>query len=169
MKKIIIVIFILSFFNLYGQEKKKLKPNLDLGMKYTFIDDRGGACLGVNVNYDKFNFSLRNDFSISIISDPITQYFVIQDYKVFMYFDVSYQIFTKSYPFAGFGWISNSDQIHRFNPTYGYYTLTLGWKQKINNAITIELRSDVPFVKNNGVIDQNIAFPLSISILYSID
>lgn len=169
MKNFIFTTVFLSYFHLYGQDKTILKPSIDLGVKYTLIDDIGGACLGLKVNYDKFDFNLRNDFSISIISDPITQYFVIQDYKVFMYLDASYQVFTKSFPFLGLGWVSNSNQIHRFNPTYGYYAATLGWKQKINNSIIIELRGDIPFIKKNGVIDQNITFPLSVSVLYNID
>ena len=154
-------------FIIYGQKEPKI-TTLQLGVRRTFMDAMNGVCMGINVDYKKLGFSLRNDATLSLYKPISTNTWLVTDYKVAMYVDVSYHLFKNSYPFVGFGWISNSDQIQRFNPSYGYYAGTIGWRQEIGKNIKLELRGDIPTIKQSPIIDTGVAFPISMSLFYTI-
>lgn len=145
-----------------------INPKIYLGGKFVPIDYVSGPVIGFEARYRKFGIDLRNDFGIKISKSQNSNYFGISEFRSYNYFNFSYQVFQNSFPFIGIGWISNGDEIYRFNNEYGYSTITLGWKQKISSQISLELRGDIPLVEVKPWIDQNFAFPIGLSILYNL-
>lgn len=168
MKKLIIALLLaLSITIVKAQElKPKIKTSLLIGAKYTPFDYIWGGLMGISLKRAKFGFSIRNDFSLSIARKDSSAYFGVDEYRVYNYFDLSYDFYKNSNVSVGIGWVSNTDDFYRFNNQYGYSVVSIGLYQKLSPKIQFEIRGDIPLEKENPLIDENYAFPVSISIVY---
>jgi hypothetical protein len=149
-----------------GNPKERIQTTFELGMRYTLIDYIGGPSAAMTFRKDKFSVSIRNDASLSLAKANSSTYFGINKYRVHNYIDIRYNLWKNISPFIGFGWVSTKDEIHRFNNEYGYNTFSIGATAFLNSKILFELRGDIPLVKRNLPVDQNIAFPLSLKVTY---
>lgn len=170
MKKIIVSFsLIFCFVSLFAQDNREFKSfNILAGLKYTPIDYIGGGIVGFSYKFKKFTFCLRNDISMSIAKDDSLIYFGINKYRIYNYLDIHYNFNEKISTSIGYGWISNKNQIHRLNNEFGYSVVSIGMHYLISQRIILELKGDIPFVEWNSPIDQNIAFPVSIGLIYMI-
>lgn len=170
MKRILILSIIYACsLHLFSQENR-VSSNFSIitGLKYTPIDYVGGGILGVSYKHNKFTFSLRNDISMVVEKVDTLYYFGISKYRVYNYLDIHYNLNDKFCVSIGYGWISNSNQIHRFSSEYGYHVISTGINYWISNKTILELKGDLPLSKWNSLIDQNLAFPVSFGIKYLI-
>ena len=168
MKKLIIVfLLVFAFANTNAQEiKPKIKTSLLIGAKYTPFDYIWGGLTGINLKRGKFSFNISNDFSFSIARKDSSTYFGIDEYRVYNYFDLAYDFYKNSIVSFGVGWVSNTDDFHRFNNQYGYSVVSIGLYQKLSTRVQFEIRGDIPLERENPLIDENYAFPVSVSIAY---
>jgi hypothetical protein len=171
MKKLVLLILLgTSLHVVFSQEySPKLNISLETGVRYTPFDYIGGGIMGVKFSYDKFAFSLRNDFNFSIAKVGTSSYFGLTDYRVLNYFNLHYLINDKFDASIGYGWISTKHEIYRLNSNYGYSALSMGMRYLASSRIHFELRGDIPFIRQvNNPVDLNIAFPVSLGIIYTI-
>lgn len=168
MKKTILLIIIGMYFsNLYSQENKNnCTFKIITGVKYTPFDYIGGGILGFSIIKNNISFSFRNDISLSIVRDNSSSYFGINKYRTYKYFDLHYYFHPKLAASLGYGWISNKDEIHILHHEYGYSVISLGINYSISERIILELRGEIPFVDLHSPVDQNVAFPASIGLMY---
>jgi len=170
MKKTILVIIVsLCFSFLYSQENNNnISFKILTGAKYTPFDYIGGGILGFSITKNKLGFCFRNDFSLSIVKDNTSRYFGIKEYRTYKYFDFHYYFHSKMAASLGYGWISNKDEIHIFHHDYGYSVISLGINYLISERIILELRGEIPFVDLHSPVDQNVAFPASLAMIYTL-
>ena len=166
MKKLIVILFMFfSIININAQEiKPKIKVCLLIGAKYTPFDYIWGGLTGINLKRGKFSFNVRNDFSFSIARKDSSAYFGVDEYRVYNYFDLAYEFYKNSVASVGVGWVSNTDDFHRFNNQYGYSVVSIALYQKLSTRIQFEIRGDIPLKKRNLLISDNHAFPVFVSI-----
>ncbi len=159
----------LSFVTLYSQESKSnISFKIIAGAKYTPIDYIGGGIFGFSVSKNNFAFSVRNDVSLSLVKDNASNYYGINKYRTCKYFDIHYFFNKKLSTSLGYGWISNKNEIHILSREFGYSVISLGVNYLISENIILELKGDIPFVDLNSPVDQNIAFPASIGLIYTL-
>jgi hypothetical protein len=170
MKKIVLVIFVLMCFSfLYSQENNnKISFKILTGAKYTPIDYIGGGILGFSITKNNFAFSFRNDISLSVIRDNTSNYFGVNKYRTYKYFDFQYSFSKKIRTTLGYGWISNKDEIHILHNYYGYSVISIGINYVISENIILELKGDIPFVDLHSPDDQNVAFPACLALIYTL-
>ncbi|MCA1920063.1 MAG: hypothetical protein WHW07_08160 [Bacteroidales bacterium] len=168
MKKIILLVIVTMCFSfLYSQENNSnISFKILTGAKYTPFDYVGGGILGFSITKNKFSFSFRNDISLSIVKDNASSYFGINKYRTYKYFDIHYSLSKKIGASLGYGWISNKDEIHILHNYYGYSVISLGVRYFISETIIFEFKGDIPFVDLHSPVDQNVAFPASIGLIY---
>lgn len=170
MKKIILILIIcLSFTYLYSQESKSnFLFKIIAGTKYTPFDYIGGGIFGLSISKNDFSFSIRNDISLTLLKDNSSNYFGINKYRTYKYFDFHYFFNEKLSSSLGYGWISNKDEVHILDSEFGYSVISIGVNYLVSENIILELRGDIPFVDFHSPIDQNIAFPASIGLIYTL-
>ena len=157
----------MCFSFLYSQENNNnLSFKILIGAKYTPFDYIGGGILGFSITKNNFSFSFRNDISLSLAKANTSNYFGINKYRTYKYFDIHYAFQKKLGASLGYGWISNKDEIHILDSEFGYSVISLGINYAISERIILELKGDIPFVDLNSPFDQNIAFPASIGLMY---
>jgi hypothetical protein len=167
---ILILIISAQIGTLFSQEKSESCAfKIFTGAKYTPIDYIGGGIFGVSLTKNKYSFTIRNDISLSIVKKNPFGYFGIDKYRVYSYFDVHYLFHKKLSASLGYGWISNKDEIHRFNHGYGYSSISIGFNYFILENIVLELKGDISFVDWNSPVNQNIAFPVAFGLIYCFD
>lgn len=166
-KTIMLFVFSMLLMGLYSQDNnKECSFRIFAGFKYTPIDYVGGGIVGFAIKKQNMLFSLRNDVSLAIEKNDSMSYFGINKYRVSNYLDVHYCFTEKFCASVGYGWVSNKNQIHRFNSDFGYSVLSVGVNYYATHHIAFELKGDVPFADWNSPVDQNIAFPVSIGLIY---
>jgi hypothetical protein len=170
MKKIVLIILVsMCFSSLYSQESNNnFSFKILTGVKYTPFDYIGGGILGFSITKNDFSFSFRNDISLSLMKDNTSSYFGINKYRTYKYFDIHYAFHKKLGASLGYGWISNKDEIHILDSEFGYSVISLGINYVISERIILGLKGDIPFVDLHSPVDQNIAFPASIELIYTL-
>jgi hypothetical protein len=162
-----VVIILMCFSFLYSQENNKASFKILAGAKYTPIDYIGGGILGFSITKNKIAFSFRHDISLSVLRDRTSHYFGISEYRTYKYFDFHYLFNKKVHATLGYGWIAHKDEAFQLRDEYGYSVISLGINYAISENIILELKGDIPLVNLHSPVDQNIAFPASLALIYA--